>query len=588
VGVQAALLSWIVVLVPAIAAFTSTSGLNYNAGVSWADAGRVGSDIWVLGHGGWTLLGAGQARAVVSLTPLGIALISLLACWALTHTTTARGWGLVGGGLLGFLAVDALIAFVLAGEASRSGWAALAGGGAVAALGLVWGNSPRNAELFRRRPARAGAPARRAATASGAGLERGGGSGGVRALGGTGGARALGGSGGARGAGGPGGGRGSALAAGGVVALGAGTADRSGPDGPTPGASAGGPRRWLGRLRQDVPAVGRAAGGAAGLVLAEAAGLVAVAAVGGQARLRDLFESLGADPVGGIALALLGLALVPNALALGVAYLAGAGFEVGEGTWFSPLATEGGMEPVLPILGLLPTTAPPPGLAALAIAPVLAGCAVGWATWRRLAGPAPARPLAAAGAAALSAGGAAALSDADLSRALGAGPARALGVGSARALGADPSRALGAGPARSLTGGAPSRGPSTAGAGRRAAGGGRLSAGGAATLSDAVPRAWWRPGVVALVGGIVAAVALTALVVAAGGALGPGRLQQVGAPWWPLMGWLALELGAGGALGALVLPRPWRLRPPGAAGRGFGSGAGGDSARPGAQEAKEA
>ncbi|MDR2347486.1 MAG: DUF6350 family protein [Bifidobacteriaceae bacterium] len=449
VGVQAALLSWIVVVVPTVAAFTATSALNYNAGVSWADAGRLGSQIWVLGHFGSMALGEGADVAAVSLSPLGIALLSVLACWALSHATAARGWGLVGGGLVGFLAVDAVIAFVLAGSAGSAGWAALAGGGAAAAGGLLWGNAPHNAELLggRRRPKDIAEAIARSALGS--------------------------------------------PPAGGVVA-----------GGVLPGGVAAGPA-WLARAPRELPAACAAAAACAALVLAEAAALAAVAAVAGQARYRELFASLGADPVGGVALAMLGLMLAPNALAFAAAYLSGTGFAVGQGTWFSPLALAGGTEPALPVFGFLPATAPPVGMLALVAGPVLAGCVVGWVTRRRLGAP-------------------------------GAG-----GLGRGQAAASPP------------------------------------------------PPAWWRPGLAAVAGAVLAAAALAALVVLAGGGIGPGRMQTVGSPWWPLAGWLALELGGGAAVGSLLLARPWRLSPvaSGAAAAFPGAGRG---RRPGAMTAAEA
>jgi hypothetical protein len=369
VGIQSALLSWIVVAVPVIAAFTATSGLTYNSGVSWADAGRLGSDIWVLGHFGWMVLGEGATSAVVSLSPLGIALVSVMACAALTHSTTARGWPLVGGGVVGFLAIDAVIAFVFSRVAPSSGWMALVGGAAAAFAGLLWGNRPHGSELV------------------------------------------------------------------------------------------GGRLRLLtDRVPPDVGAALRAGAALVAAVLALSAVLVAVAMVGGAARFRELFASLGVDAVGGVALALLCLALAPNALTWGVAYLCGAGFTVGEGTWFSPLQMTGGTEPALPLFGFLPTTEPASWAAAVVVAPVIAGCAAGWLVQRRLA----------------------------------------------------------------ATG------------------------------------AWWRPGFAALGAALVAAAALALLAVLASGAAGPGRMDQVGADWWPLFGWLALELGGGAAVGSWLLPRPWR------------------------------
>ncbi|MDR0594382.1 MAG: DUF6350 family protein, partial [Bifidobacteriaceae bacterium] len=150
VGVQAALLSWILVLAPAVAAFTATAAQTFNAGVSWADAARFGSDLWVLGHFGWTAVGSDALRAVVTLSPLGLPIVSALAAAALSRATSARGWPLVAGGTLGFLAVAALIAYVVADEARPSAWAGLIGAGAAAAAGLLWGNRPDNGRLLGR------------------------------------------------------------------------------------------------------------------------------------------------------------------------------------------------------------------------------------------------------------------------------------------------------------------------------------------------------------------------------------------------------------------------------------------------------
>ncbi|MDR2114070.1 MAG: DUF6350 family protein, partial [Bifidobacteriaceae bacterium] len=260
VGVQAALLSWVVVVIPTVATFTTTSGLAVNAGVSWADAGRFGSSLWVLGHGGWTVVGQGASSALVSVSPLGIALISVLACAALSHATAARGWPLVLGGLAGFLAMAVLVVLVLGRNQSGAAPAALFGAAVTALVGLLWGNQPHNGELLGR----------------------------WREL----------------------------LAAG---------------------------------IAPEVMAALRAAGLAALVLLAASSGLILILVLGGQGRFRELFNSLGADPVGAVALILLSAALIPNLLAWGVAYLSGLGFVVGQGTGFSPFHTWGGAEPAWPI-----------------------------------------------------------------------------------------------------------------------------------------------------------------------------------------------------------------------------------------------
>jgi hypothetical protein len=362
VGVQGALLSWIVVVTPVVAAFTATAARPFNAGVSWADAARFGSDLWVLGHFGWTAIGADAARAVVTVSPLGLPLVSALACAALTRVTAARGWPLIGGGVLGFLMVGAVIGYVFARDARPSAWLALLGGAGAAAAGLIWGSRPTLKRLLGR------------------------------------------------------------------------------PYQPL-----------VEHLPPELRLAPKAAMIALGLVLAGASGLVIALIAGGWRRFGELFGSLQAGVVGGIALGLLCLMLVPNLVAWMVAYSAGPGFSVGAGTEFSPFETAGGVEPALPLLGLLPTTAPPGFALAVVLIPVLAGLAAGWWFQRQWFAP------------------------------------------------------------------------------------------------------WWRYLIGAAVLALVAAAGLAALVALAGGSLGPGRLREVGAPFWPLAGWLWLELGIGASIGACAL-----------------------------------
>jgi hypothetical protein len=369
VGVQAALLSWVLVVTPVVAAFTATSGQSFNAGVSWADAARFGSDLWVLGHFGWTIIGHGAVRAVVAISPLGLPLVSALAAAALSRVTSARGWPLIGGGVLGFLAVDAFIAYVLADEARSAGWLALIGGAGAAGAGLAWANRPGNGQLL------------------------------------------------------------------------------------------GWWGTWLDEhLPPEVIAAFRAAATGVGLILAGALGLVVALGVGGWRRFAELFESLSPGVVGGIALGLLCLALLPNLLLWAGAYLAGPGFAVGEGTEFSAFATVGGVEPALPLFGLLPATNPPWFAVGVVAVPVVAGLVAGW------------------------------------------------------------------------------------------------------RLASRLDLVWWRVAIGAALASLLAAALLASLVALAGGAAGPGRLAQVGTPFWPLAGWLWLELGSGALIGACLRARPWRNR----------------------------
>jgi hypothetical protein len=363
IGVQGALLSWTIVVVPVVAAFTATAAMSFNAGSSWADAGSLGSGLWVLGHFGWIALGEGASRAVVTLSPLGIALLSILALIVLSRVTSARGWPLIAGGLIGFLTVDALIGFLLADVADASAWSAMLGGAACALIGLLAANRGHNVELF-----------------------------------------------------GP---RAAAMAV---------------------------------RLPPVLPLALRAAAILAASVLVGAGLLSLVMAVGGHRRFLELFDSLDSGLVGGAALVLLCLALMPNFVAWLISYTAGSGFAVGSGTHFSPFDLAGGTEPVLPLFGFIPTTDPPSWAWLALFVPIMAGLVVGWWLRRRL---------------------------------------------------------------------------------------------------DLV---WWSRALAGIGAALVGALILAGLTALAGGGIGPGRMQQVGASFWPLAAWLWLELGLAAAVTAALPP----------------------------------
>lgn len=73
-GIEATILSWLLVVVPTVASYVATAAAPLLGEASWADAAVIGTGIWLLGHGGAVDMGEGT---VVSLTPLGISLVSL-------------------------------------------------------------------------------------------------------------------------------------------------------------------------------------------------------------------------------------------------------------------------------------------------------------------------------------------------------------------------------------------------------------------------------------------------------------------------------------------------------------------------------
>lgn len=140
-----------------------------------------------------------------------------------------------------------------------------------------------------------------------------------------------------------------------------------------------GPQPWL------------AAGGAAlraGLgtvatVTAVASVLTAAALLLGYGQVIALYESVQAGVLGGVALTVAQLALLPTLVLWTSAWLVGPGFAVGAGSTVSPIAVSLGPLPAVPVLGALPTEPSPLGFLTLLV-PVLAAFAAGIAVRSRL------------------------------------------------------------------------------------------------------------------------------------------------------------------------------------------------------------
>jgi hypothetical protein len=115
-----------------------------------------------------------------------------------------------------------------------------------------------------------------------------------------------------------------------------------------------------------------------GLLLGAGALLVGVSLAVHGSRAGDLAAAGDPGALGGFALLLTGVALVPNAVVWGVSWLAGPGFAVGVGTAVGPFGHELGPVPALPLLAALPGGGVPEWVAVLVLAvPVLAGAVAG-------------------------------------------------------------------------------------------------------------------------------------------------------------------------------------------------------------------
>lgn len=145
----------------------------------------------------------------------------------------------------------------------------------------------------------------------------------------------------------------------------------------------GGLRGLLGMAPPAVRGVLVGAGASVASLLGVATLLVAYALVTGFGELSRTFDALGPGIVGGVVLGLLCILLFPNAVLLAAALLLGPGFAIGSGTSVTLTEVQLGDIPAIPLLAALPDPGVQPAwLSVLAILPVLAGCAGGYAAVR--------------------------------------------------------------------------------------------------------------------------------------------------------------------------------------------------------------
>lgn len=111
---------------------------------------------------------------------------------------------------------------------------------------------------------------------------------------------------------------------------------------------------WPAGIRTVLVTAARGGAAAAAGVIALAAIVTSLALVTGFARIITLYESLHTELLGGVAVTLGQLALVPNVVIWTMSWLVGPGFAIGTGSAVSPLGTTLGPLPSIPMLGALP------------------------------------------------------------------------------------------------------------------------------------------------------------------------------------------------------------------------------------------
>lgn len=130
-ALQAALLSFLVLTLPAVAAYVATSADPSNSGVGWFRSVGVGSALWLLGHG----VPAHVGPVVVTLVPLGVTVVAVFLCYASARRSGLATWSGYAAGVATYTLVAVLLALVT-GVGGADLARAIAGGAAVSATGL--------------------------------------------------------------------------------------------------------------------------------------------------------------------------------------------------------------------------------------------------------------------------------------------------------------------------------------------------------------------------------------------------------------------------------------------------------------------
>lgn len=129
-GLQAALLSLLVVVLPAVAAYVATSATPTTADVPWTHAVTLASGLWLLAHGVPMTLAPS-----VTLVPLGLTALALFVCYASGRRSGYATWSALAAGVAAYAGV-LLIVGIATGVPLLHLAVGVLSGAAIAAVGL--------------------------------------------------------------------------------------------------------------------------------------------------------------------------------------------------------------------------------------------------------------------------------------------------------------------------------------------------------------------------------------------------------------------------------------------------------------------
>jgi hypothetical protein len=144
--------------------------------------------------------------------------------------------------------------------------------------------------------------------------------------------------------------------------------------------------RWLDRLPHWLPRALRTGIAGVGLLVGLGALLVVGMVVARWSTVAGLQAAVAADAVGVVVLAAGQLTVLPNLAVWALAFLAGPGFQIADGSSIALAGSHPGLMPMIPVLGALPADGVwSPWLRLALAAPTLVGVLLGWLVCRRLA-----------------------------------------------------------------------------------------------------------------------------------------------------------------------------------------------------------
>lgn len=143
---------------------------------------------------------------------------------------------------------------------------------------------------------------------------------------------------------------------------------------------------WLDRLPRWLPRAVRPGVHGVAILLGLGTVLVVIMVAARWSTVSGLHAAVNAGLVGGVVLTAAQLLVLPNLAVFALAWLAGPGFQIADGSTITLAGAHPGLMPMIPVLGALPSDGAWSGwLILLLSVPVLAGGVIGWLACRSLA-----------------------------------------------------------------------------------------------------------------------------------------------------------------------------------------------------------